>query len=149
MKKKKIICLVLVLCLLFGVSVTASATCKGWGNWHLSVIDRQMSNGTQPHATAKLWRCSCLPIDNYLYAGVRAQYRAMNGTQYYWSPTSGYTYSDGYDVESRTATVTLYGDYLIVYAQAKFQGKCGSNTMSTFYREWTGDPAEAFGEFEK
>lgn len=73
----------------------------------------------------------------------------MNGTQYYWSPSNDYQYHTGYDVEHRTATVTLYGNYLIVYAQAKFQAKCGSDPMSTFYREWTGDPVESFDEFEK
>ena len=148
-KIKKIICTVMVICLLCGVGVTASASCKGWRDWHLSVIDRQMANGTQPHATAKLWRCNCLPVDNYLSVGVRVQYSVMNGTQYYWSPTSDFKYSEGYDIESIEKTVTLYGNYLIVYAQAKFQAQCSTNAMSTFYREWTGDPLESFGEIEK
>lgn len=146
---KKIIGTVIVICLLCGVGITASASCRGWNGWQLSVIDRQMSNSNYPHATAVLTRCTCLPVDNYLYAGVRVQYRAMNGTQYYWSPTSGYIGSSGYDVENRTTTVTLYGNYLIVYAQAKFEAQCGSNTKSIFYRQWTGDPGEALGEYEK
>ena len=146
---KKALRVLLVMCLLLAFGVTASATCKGYGNWQLSVIDRQMLNGTQPHATATIWRCSCLPVDNYLSAGVRAQYRHMNGSQYYWSPTTGYVTDWGNNVESRTVTVTITGNYLIKYAKAKFQARCGSNAMSTFYREWDGDPVESFGELEK
>lgn len=57
--------------------------------------------------------------------------------------------SAGLSTKRREVIQVNYGNYLIVYAKAEFKAQCGSNAMSTFYRQWTGDPAESFGEIEK
>lgn len=147
---KKFYSILLAVCLLCGIGAMASASCtQGYGAWTLSVIDRYMSNGTLPHATTILSKCSCQPVSNYLYTAVRAQYLYDN--HYYWEPlTIGYNYNFGYDIPSITATATVLNDEAIItYAEGRFTARCGNNASNAFVREWTGDSGEAFGDIEQ
>lgn len=137
----------LAISLLLGIGTVSSAECQqGYNALTFSVIDRYMSNGTVPQATVILVRCTCLPVNNYLYAGVRVQFSYNNGQDYSWSPSFN-QYVNQHRMNTYSVTATAYtpnSTDIIVYAKAHFDAWCGNNDNS-FDREWTGDPGESIG----
>lgn len=147
---KKLLGMLLALGMLCTIGATASAACRGWDGWQLSVMDRFVAPSSHPYATAWLSKCHCLPVDNYLYVGVKAQYQ--EGNHFYWNPNPlffEYYEDDGYDVNAVEASVTVSDNAIIVYAQAHYEATCGINSTSSFNRTWSGDPGEAFGPVEE
>lgn len=145
---KKFLGLFLAIGMICAIGGTASAACRGWDGWQLSVMDRFVAPSSHPNATARLTKCHCLPVDNYLYVGVRAQYNI--GNNYYWNPgSSSYIEDDGSDINSVCASAYISDVGIIVYAKAHYEATCGTNATSSFDRTWTGDPGEAFGPVEE
>ena len=150
---KKVLSTIIAVCMLCAIGTIASAACRGWGGWQLSVMDRFVEPNSSPNATARLTRCSCLPVDNHLKVQVQAQYKiGENGTLYYWSPGSTSAYyvtSEQGNANSVTATATVPDYGFIIFAKANYEATCGNDPTSYFTREWSGDPGEAFAPEEK
>lgn len=124
MKYGKYIMALTFLCVLFfysSKSALASAS-KPYGNYSTTI-----SGGIV--ATSTITKCSCNPVNNYLMASIQIQYKA--GGNYYWSPSSTtYNYSDGYNTESKTKSITHTG---ITYAKGWFKARCGSGSVKEYY----------------
>ena len=146
-KMKKVLAVLIVLGVLGTVGTTASAACRGWYGLTFNVIDREIYN-TKAHADVALTKCNCVPVNNYLSAGVWIQYKyGENGTYFYYKPGyESYQPDYGSNVSSVSRSVSVPENLcIIVYAKARFVARCGSNPNNTFYREWTGNPLESIG----
>lgn len=77
-------------------------------------------------ACAGIYRCSCSPVNNFLYASARTQYYS-NGS-YYW--TSWTTTYDN-DVQQQTIVKSSPSGQYVNYVSASFRARCGSG--STVY----------------
>lgn len=148
MKHKKLLGLILVLGMLCAIGGTASAACRGWDGWQLSVSDRFIPPSGHPKATALLTRCHCLPVENFLSVSVQAQYEKNGLYTMVYSP-SIYNTTYGSYIASVTATAYAPDDGLIVWAKGSYYAICGNNPGSSFTRTWTGDPGEAIGPVEE
>ena len=147
---KKTLRVLLVLCLLLAFGITASAACKGYGDFHYSVMDRFVPPGSHPNMTVWMKRCNCLPVNNYLSVSAQAQYEnPYSGTYHmvYSAANQNITYGTNIARVDAVASVPDYG--IIVWAQGSFYARCGSNAASSFTRTWTGDPADSIGAVEE
>lgn len=81
-------------------------------------------------ATSTITKCSCSSVNNYLMAGIMAQYKS--GNNYYWIPSStSYYYNEGYNIAKASKTISHIN---ITYAKGWFQARCGSGATKSFYR---------------
>ena len=83
-------------------------------------------------ATSTITRCSCIPVDNYLFAGVRVQCEEGNNYVNYPNSPDTYYYEHGYNVGTKKITVT-YSD--IIYAKGWFQARCGKGSQKSYFAE--------------
>lgn len=108
----------LVLSLLSIAAVTASATAskpyRSYDAWFQSTSE----------GCAGIYKCSCTPVDNYLYASAKAQYLAANG-RYKWT---GAVTDKGYNVKQRAFVVASPSGQKVYYVDASFKAKCGSGS---------------------
>ena len=147
---KKILRVLLVLCLLLAFGITASATCQGYSDFHFSVMDRFVLPDSHPNVTVWMKKCNCLPVNNYLSVSAQAQYKEPNSGIAYpvYSPVNvNMTYGTNIARVDAVASPPDYG--IIVWAQGSFYARCGSNVASSFTRTWTEDPADSIGAVEE
>ena len=127
MKYKKGLALLLVCFALIGTTwLTASATAsKPYGSYSTTI--------SSSLATARISKCSCNPVNNYLMAAIQVQYKS--GDNYYWYPSSSsYVYSEGSNTTGVSKTVN---ESNITYAKGWFKARCGTGSTKSFYRTAT------------
>lgn len=126
MKARRMLTL-LIACLMlvsvFGVTAFASET-KPYKDYYVTI-----SNGLlKDSSTATITKCGCVPVDNYLKAGIHVQYKT--GDQYEWDPSQSTVYiNEGTNVESRSQSISVAN---IVYAYGQFQAQCGDGTRYSY-----------------
>lgn len=131
MKAKRMLALLLAALLLVSLfAVAAFATpSKPYGTYGVSV-----SNGLfKDTATASISRCTCMPVDNYLKAGIQVQYEKDGG--YYWIPSDATVY-----VKSATNTEGVSESIEqknIVYVHGQFKARCGSGAEKSYWDSTT------------
>lgn len=76
---------------------------------------------------AAIYRCSCNPVDNYLYASARVQY-SSNGSYKYtsWKTESGTNVTQKAFVKASPS-----GEY-VNYVEANFKARCGSGSIKSY-----------------
>ncbi len=116
---KKVAAIIILTTMLLIMSITALASANKPYTTYYTTINHYSNSLDSGYSYIS--KCSCNPVDNYLYAGVRVQYR--EGTNYYNDPVSQYVYyySDGNDVSYRD--VSCY-HYNINYAWGYFKARC-------------------------
>ena len=98
-------------------TATASTPYSYYGTW--------LNSSTT--GTAGIWRCSCNPVNNYLYAAVRLQYY-YNG-YYYWTKWAYGGASNVYSmVKSKVVASSAYANY----ADGFLGAKCGDGSYLTY-----------------
>lgn len=133
MKIKKIIAIVACVgASIATMSVCASATtAKPYSTYKTSISSGW---GSKKTATAYITKCSCNPVNNWLAACIKVQYK--DGNNYVWDPVDdeidGYYYQNGYNMNE--ARISVSHDN-ITYAKSFFEAKCGTGSMQT----WTDD----------
>lgn len=134
MKALKVTSTFIILCsvLLFVFAIpTMASSSKPYSDYYtsLSVVE-----GRADIATAYIERCACLPVNNYLSAYMRYQYRS--GNDYFWEPeestsdTPIYYYRDGTNVESLKHTASEHYIYVV---EGIFYARCGTNGSQQRY----------------
>ena len=110
--------------ILLSITALASAT-KPYTTYYTTIYP----GATVDQGYSYISKCSCNPVDNYLYAGVRVQY--YNGNNYIWDPASSlnYYYSEGYDVSYRDASCSHIN---INYADGYFKARCYASGGSLY-----------------
>ena len=118
MKYKKGLALLLVCFALIGTTwLTASATAsKPYGSYSTTI--------SSSSATARISKCSCNPVNNYLMAAIQVQYPS----------SSSYVYSEGSNTTGVSKTVN---ESNITYAKGWFKARCGTGSTKSFYRTAT------------
>ena len=111
MKYKKGLALLLVCFALIGTTwLTASATAsKPYGSYSTTI--------SSSSATARISKCSCNPVNNYLMAAIQVQYK-----------------SEGSNTTGVSKTVN---ESNITYAKGWFKARCGTGSTKSFYRTAT------------
>ncbi len=138
MKALKVTSTFIILCsvLLFVFAIpTMASSSKPYSNYYtsLSVVE-----GRADIATASITRCSCLPVNNYMEAYMRYQYKV--GNNYFWEPeesasgTPIYYYRDGTNVEALTHTASEHYIYVV---EGIFRARCGTNGTLHRYTDTT------------
>ncbi len=145
---KKVLRVLMVLCLLLAFGITASAACKGYGDFHYSVMDRFVPPDSHPNMTVWMKKCNCMPVNNFLRVSAQAQYK-IGETYHIAYSAANENISYGTNITRVDAVVSVPDSYVIVWAQGSFYAKCGSNAASSFTRTWTGDPADSIGAVEE
>ena len=88
--------------------------------------------GLKDVACARIQRCSCLPVDNYLAVMLQVQYRVEGS--YFWEPSANtYKIEDGYNVDEVSTSIKQDE---IPYAKAVYQEDCAYNTNLTFTKTY-------------
>lgn len=129
-KSKRLISIILTCVTLVSVlAVGASAT----ADKPYSDADVTLTIGTwggADTATACITRCDCMPVENYLFAGLKVQYE-VDGNDYLWYPSKkAYIYDSGHDVGSAKIS---YKEHYIYYIDAWFQAQCDTGEKVSFF----------------
>lgn len=125
MKRKFLTCVVAVL-LVATMAFTVSATAEKPYDYYTTYIDDYFLWET---AVARIVKCDCLPVDNYLLASLKIQY--LEGNQYLWSPNSTQYYpDDGSNIPSMEYTMSKTD---IVYAESWFAARCGDGKQVNIF----------------
>lgn len=77
--------------------------------------------------SAGIWRCSCNPVNNYLYAAVRLQY--YYGGSYYWTQ---WAYGGDYNVYSKVKSTSVSSSAYANYVDGFLGARCGSGSYKTY-----------------
>lgn len=131
MKVKRRIALLLMVCvLMMTLAVTAFATAeKPYGIYETTITEGNWLS--RDKATARITRCDCGRVDNYLMAGLSVQYES--GGYYYWTPNEDYYYySSGEDTDEQTKSIKKAN---INCAAAWYQARCGTGSQESYFQE--------------
>lgn len=119
--------LVAVLTLLI---VSAAATAfQPYGSYYTTINDGTFTDT----ATSCIYKCNCVPVNNWLLASVQTQYK--EGNQYKWDPENQtYYYNEGTNIASVSKSVK---HATITYAGGWFQARCGNGGVHGYYASAT------------
>ena len=120
MRKTKII-VIFVLMIAMAVPITAFAT----PTTPYSSYDAWFQSSDE--GCAAIYKCSCNPVDNYLYASARVQY--LDGSLYYWS---SYTTSADEDTSQRAFVVNSPNNCYVSYVDAYFRAQCTTGILKYY-----------------
>ena len=80
-------------------------------------------------ACAGIYRCSCNPIDNYLYASVTAQYEDVYG-RYRWTDIVDYGADN---IRQSVLVVSSPAETYINYVDACFTARCRKGSLMDYH----------------
>lgn len=140
MKTRKFLSLLLVLALVLSVGVASAyaleypGTSSGSCPYKSASVNISVNWFGDDTATSTITACSCNPVDNYLMASIKIQYKI--GSKVYDDPSNGtFYYNSDYNTTKQTISITA-GE--ITYAKGWFRATCKSNgkeKVADFYLE--------------
>lgn len=122
-KKTKVLSLILALVVfasIFAIAADAS-TAKPYGTYSTKISLFRNS------ATAKITKCSCIPVNNHLEVWFRVQYKS--GNSFLWEPNGSYYYHLGDNITEASKTIEVSN---IQVAEGLFWAKCGGGSMKSY-----------------
>jgi len=123
-KLPTILLLALCITLVAGSVFSVALACNGYGS--------RSYYATTSRVHASLTRCSCTPVDNYLYASTKAQYKS--GNNFYWT---NWKEVYGYDVQSKSSTTYRSGT---VFGYCHFRHQCHTGPSAYTYYQFNVTP---------
>lgn len=125
MKKFTLLFIVAMLIVtIIGGTISTALACKGY--------DTRTYYAKTYKVYAKLTRCDCTPVDNYLYTSTKAQY--MSGGTYVWS---NWNENYGSNVASMSSTTWKSG---IVFGYCHFRHSCSTGGSAYTYYQFSVTP---------
>lgn len=119
---KRIICAILIATLVASLCCVASA-CIGHGGLYYDIDSN--------HISASILKCSCAPVNNYLYVSTKAQYMDANG-DYHWT-----NWKEVYGTDTNYKLSTTYANNLYCgychYRWECYEGNSGFQLQEHFY----------------
>ncbi len=128
--KKKIVLFLFVLFVSVG-TIKASACLQPYSDAHVELSDAWFGKKI---ATARIEKCSCNPVDNYLSANIRIQHYNDDTHSFEWIPDREgyYRYDSNYNAAYSEVSIK---EKKINYVDGLFYARCGDDQQITTRRE--------------